>query len=269
MSAAQPSHAPSVERALQVLEVLADAKNGLTLSELSRRLQLPKSSMCYVLATLMTKGYLQRNQKTSRYTFGLKVFSLAHKSLRGIGLRQSAAPLLWSLMEKSGLTVHLAVLDDDEAVLVEKVEPLGAVRLATWVGKRMDLHCTGVGKAILAYLPDEDIDRLCKHGFTRYNDNTITSSRRIMAEIARIRKLGYAFEDEEGEIGFRCVGAPILDEEGKIMGGVSLAGNTSQITAENLPWLAEAVKKTAESIAKGVECLPAEQDSPPGACSRV
>jgi DNA-binding IclR family transcriptional regulator len=245
--------APAVTRALDIFELLAASKIGLTLSDLSNALGVPKSSVHYLLNSLRNRGYVHRNETTKRFLLGLKILTLSNAALSGIELRREAAPYLRRLMEKSGLTVHLAVLEGDEAVLVERIEPPSAPRVATWIGKRMDLHCTGVGKAILAYLPDEDFDRMVReHGFTRYNENTLVSRRRLVEEVARIRKLGYALEDEEGEIGFRCIGCPIFNREGRITAAISVAGTTEEITPERGARLSAYVKETADAIS---ECI--------------
>ena len=246
------SGAPAVERALDIFELLSSSKAGLTLSDLSNSLGVPKSSVHYLLNTLLRRGYLHRNDVTNRLLLGLKILTLHNAALESIELRRYAAPHLRRLMENSSLTVHLAVLDGDEVVLVDRLRPQAAARVATWIGKRMDLHCTAVGKAIMAYLPEEQFDRLARdRGFVRYNDNTMIMRQRLVEEIGRIRKCGYAIEDEEGEIGFRCVGCPIFDREGRITAAVSVAGTTAQVTAENVDQLAESVKETALAISRG------------------
>ena len=162
-----------MERALDIFELLASSKVGLTLSDLSKLLDVPKSSVHYLLNTLQSRGYVHRNEATKRLLLGLKILTLSNAALSGIELRRHAAPHLRRLMERSGLTVHMAVLEGDEAVLVDKLEPSGATRVATWIGKRMDLHCSAVGKAIMAHLPEEQFERLARdRGFIRYNENT-------------------------------------------------------------------------------------------------
>jgi DNA-binding IclR family transcriptional regulator len=249
---------PALDRALSILELLSFVRHGLTLPELSRRLEMPRSSTHCLLVTLERRGYLHRNEHTNRYMFGRKLFSVANTALSGLKLREQAAPLLRDLMRRTRLTVHMAILEHGEAVLVEKIEPPGMLRLATWIGKRMDLHATGVGKALLAYLPDEEIDALITgHGLPRYNDNTITSVRKLREEMARVRRAGYSVEDQEGEIGFRCIGAPVFDETGKAAAAISIAGTTSQITDENFLSLAAVVKGTAASLSSVLGCPPA------------
>ncbi|MDW8256437.1 MAG: IclR family transcriptional regulator, partial [Acidobacteriota bacterium] len=229
MAAVKTQSVPAVERALTLLEVLAESKRGYTLSELARLLRLPRSSTHCLLLTLERRGYLHRNEQTGRYMFGLKLLGLANKALSRIELRERAAPYLQALMQQTGLTVHLAILDRGEAVLVEKVEPPGLLRLATWIGKRMDIHCTGVGKALLAYLPEEEIERLIRErGLPRHNENTIASPKRLREELARIRAQGYSLDDEEDEVGLRCLGAPIFDHTGRVVASISVAGTIAQ-----------------------------------------
>jgi DNA-binding IclR family transcriptional regulator len=180
MNALKTRSVHAVERALRIFEMLAQSKQGLALPEVARNLGLPKSSTHCLLLTLERQGYLQRDVKTRRYLFGLKIFSLANMALAGVKLREQAAPHLKALMARTRLTVHLAIRDDDDAVVVDKIDPPGLMRLATWVGKRMDLHCTGVGKALLAYLPQEEFDRLvARHALPRHNENTVVSPRRL------------------------------------------------------------------------------------------
>jgi DNA-binding IclR family transcriptional regulator len=244
---------PAVERILSILELLSVTKSGLTLPELSRRLALPKSSTYCLLVTLERRGYLLRNNKTHRYMFGLKLFSLANMALSGVELRENAAHFLHALMERSRLTVHMAIIEGDEAVLIEKVEPMGLVRLATWVGKRLELHCSAVGKCLLAYLPEAEFLRLVRdRGLTRNNENTVTSIRKLKNQITQIRRAGYAIEDEEGEIGCRCVGAPVFDHSGNAIAAISVAGTTAQIPSEEFASFGQLVRQTASDISQAL-----------------
>ncbi|MEO7145737.1 MAG: IclR family transcriptional regulator [Bryobacteraceae bacterium] len=248
---------PALERALSILELLARSSNGLSLPELARRLKLPKSSVHCLLLTLERRKYLQRNDNTHRYLFGNRLFGLANMALSGTGLRERAAPFLRALMERTGLTVHAAILERNEAVLVAKAEPAGIFRLATWIGKRMDAHCTGVGKALIAYLPDSELSLLiAERGLPRHNDNTISSVRKLKEELARVRKLGYSTEDEEDEVGLRCIGAPVFDRAGSLAAAISVAGTTSQISVENMGALARQLKQAADAISSALGFQP-------------
>jgi DNA-binding IclR family transcriptional regulator len=242
---------PALERALAILELIAGSKAGLTLPEIAKELGLPKSSVHCLLITLERRQYLHRNDRTSRYLFGSKLFSVGNRSLNGLQLRQVATRHMQALTQNSGLETHLAVLERFEAVLMEKVEPAGASKLATWLGKRMDLHCTSVGKALIARLPDEEFTRLMREtGMPRHNDNTIRSLRKLKEDLARSRQIGYYIDDEEDEIGYRCIGAPIFDETGQTLAAISISGSTTQVREDNSMALAKEVMRTADAITK-------------------
>ncbi len=245
----KPYSVPSVNRALIILELLAQSRRGLTLSDISRKLTLPKSSVHLLVKTLETTGYLKSNRLSGKYHFGLKLVSLSHTALENLDLREQARPFLQDLMLRTGLTVHMAILEQAEAVIIEKVEAPGMLRLATWVGRRLDANSSGVGKALLAFAPESSIDqRLTGRPLARHNKNTITSPERLSRELKKVRELGYSFEDEEGEIGFRCIGAPVYDSANRVISAVSVAGTTGQIPKERVPKLASVVKSAAMEI---------------------
>jgi DNA-binding IclR family transcriptional regulator len=262
MSASGTPSAPAVERTLSILELLSVTRSGLTLPELSRRLGMPKSSTYCLLVTLERRGYLLRNNRTHRYMFGLKLFSIANMALSAVELRENATSFLQLVMQRSRLTVHMAIIEGHEAVLIEKIEPTGLVRLATWVGKRMDLHCSAVGKCLLAYLPETEFLRLVRdRGLTRNNENTITSIRKLKQQMTQIRNAGYAIEDEEGEIGCRCVGAPVFDHSGNVIAAISVAGTTAQIRSEEFTYFGELVRQAAADISGALGFIPVQVGS--------
>lgn len=240
---------PTVERTLAIFEALAQSRLGMGLAELARRLSVPKSSVHCVLLTMERCGYVHRNERTGRYVLGLKLYGLANLAVRGVKLREQAAPFLHALAERTCLTVHMAILENSEAVLVDRIEPLGIVGPATWVGKRVDVHCTALGKVLAAGLGEGELRALVRERpLLRHNDNTIVSPQKLREELARVRELGLALDDEEEEIGQRCVGAPIQSEAGKTSAAISVSGTTAQINVDNLPGLIADVKKTASDI---------------------
>lgn len=249
MAASKTHSVPALERALSIMEVLSRSKKGRTLSQLTRDLGLPRSSVHCLLLTFERCGYLQREPKTGRYRIALRVCDLAHTALSGITLREEAVPVLRNLMQECGLTVHMGIPEQGQGVLVEKLEPPGQFRIATWVSKRLDLHCTAVGKSLLAHLPAQEVAELIgKRGLLRHNDNTICSARKLKEELDRVRQRGYAVDDEEEEIGIRCVGAPVFNEHGQVVAAVSIVGTTSQIGPENCEMLAGKVMTAAREI---------------------
>jgi DNA-binding IclR family transcriptional regulator len=250
-SAEKMKSVPAVDRVFTILEFLAASKRGLCAAELVEQIGMPRSSVHCLTLTLERRGYLYRNMKTGRYLLGLKLFSLAKYANGGMELRDRATPELNHLMQQSRLTVHLAVLEKDEAVLVAKVDSPGIIRLATWAGKPMEFHCASIGKAIAAHLPEEVLLNFLKaRGMTRHNENTILCERRLREQLRAVRKLGYAVDDEEEEIGLRCIGVPVFDRDGCVLTAISIAGPTSQVHAENLATYALKVRNTAARISR-------------------
>ncbi len=238
---------PALQRGLLILELLARSPHGVTVSQLTRRLELPKSTSHALLLTFERCGYVQRDEATGRYRIGSRLYALANRSLSSVSLRDRAAPFLYSLMQQTGLTAHLAILEQGEAVLIDKIEPPSGPKLATWVGKRMGLHCTALGKALVAAMPAPDIEQLVrKQGLLRHNENTIGSTKRFLEACELVRQTGYAIDDEEEEIGIRCVGAPILNSDRQVVAAISVAGTAAQIPS--IPYLASLVKQTAKAI---------------------
>ncbi len=240
---------PSTMRAMQVLEFLARSKRGASLSSVSRNLALPKSSTYLVLKTLEQEGYLRRSVRSGKFYFGVRLVRLCRSALANLGLREVARPFLTDLMGQTGIIVHLAVLEGNEAVIIDRISPPGSNAGADWVSRRLDINCTGVGKALAAFLPEEQFDQLITtQRFARHNDNTIVTIASLKKELYKVREQGYALDDEEDEIGVRCVGVPILDVDQRALAAISLAGTTEQIPLEKVRNLAVALKQTATEI---------------------
>lgn len=251
MSATKTPTVPALERGLTILEVVAKSKNGYTFSQLMRQLDFPKSSIHSLLVTFERLGYLQRLDSSGRYVAGLNLVRIATVASHGITLRQKAGPLLCELTQRTGLTAHIAILEDNEALLVAKVEASGTMPVATWVGKRIDYHCTSLGKALIAWLSEEEIDELVKERrMLRHNENTISSLSRLKQELTRTRQAGYAVDDEEEEIGIRCIGAPLLGVSGAVEAAVSVSGTVEQIRTEDIPRMGALVQEAAAEMAR-------------------
>lgn len=251
MPARHKSPSTAVDRALSMLEALADSAQGLTNSELSRRLAIPKSSASYLLRALERRGYVRRDPESGRYRPGLKVLSLNREVLTGLGIRDAAQPILRQLVERIGLTAHLAVLDQDQAVYIEKVDAPGFIKMDTWVGRRMDLHSTSVGKSLIAHRPAAEVESLFRErGLRKRTAKTITSLPRLLKELEKVRAQGYAVDDEENNLGARCVGAPVMGSDRQVQAAVGVSGTTGQVNRETLPRIAELVQEAARKISK-------------------
>lgn len=243
---------PAVDRALKVLEMLAAARKGLSLTEIARNLEIGRSSAFYILRELERNGYVMRPDGRGRYHFTQKLFSLANSSLTGLSIREQANTFLRQLVAQTQLTAHLGVLVQGEVVIVDKVAPKGLRQLPTWVGKRLPVHCTGTGKTLMAYQPVETIHQFLSIGLIRYNENTIVSPIKFEQELAKIRQAGYALDDEEETIGLRCIGAPIFGAPGNILAACSVAGTVDQIHEGNLMELIQITKRIVSQITEKI-----------------
>jgi len=254
MPVSDASPAIAVERALNILEAAAQRRDGLTNAEISRKLGIPKSSASYILRTLEKRGYLHREAETGRYRLGLKILSLGGDAQANLDIADVALPFMRILGEKIRMTVHLAVLDQGEAVYIEKVEAPGFFKVNTWVGRRMFLHSTSVGKCLLAWLPKHDVENLVKQqGLKKRTPKTITSIMRLIAELEHVKQSGYAVDDEENSLGARCLGAPIFDTMGNVTAALGASGTLTQTDEDSVPRIIEALKETARRISRQMQ----------------
>jgi len=245
------SPATAVDRALAILEMASQRRDGQTNSEISRKLGIPKCSASYILRTLERRGYLQRDAESGKYRLGLKVLSLGRGALAAFDIGAVALPVLRTLVERTQLTAHLAVLDHGEAVYIEKVDAPGFIKMDTWVGRRMHVHSTSVGKVLVAHLPKEAVEEILRrHGLKKRTPKTITGPARFLAELERVREQGYAVDDEENSLDARCLAAPVFDREGNVAAAVGLSGTTTQTDHASLPRIAELVKEAARRISR-------------------
>ena len=251
MNSLATSPAIAVERALNILEAAAHRRDGLTNSEISRKLAIPKSSASYILRTLERRGYLRRDTESGRYRLGLKILSLGSDAQSNLDIADVALPFMRALVEKIHLTVHLAVLDQGEAVYVEKVEAPGFFKVNTWVGRRMFLHSTSVGKCLLAWLPKHEVETLVKlQGLKKRTPKTITTMHKLLADLEHTKNESYAVDDEENSLGARCLGAPVFDATGNVVAALGVSGTLTQVDESNMPRIAEALKDAARRISR-------------------
>lgn len=236
----------AIERAMAIFEAIAARRNGLTLSEICRQLAIPKSSASYLLRTLKNLGYLNLDEGTGKYRLGLKVMSLGQRVEIGTDVKEAALPVIQKVVEKTDLTAHLAVLDHGEAVYIAKVEPRSFIRMDTWVGKRMQVNSTGVGKALAAYLSPGEVEAIMKqHGLKKRTLKTLTIQSNFLRELDKVRHKGYAIDDEENSLGARCVAVPIFDSLGNAVAAIGVSGTTAQVNKASIAKIVELVKEAA------------------------
>lgn len=242
-------NATAVERALAILECLDISRRGLNISEISRKLKIPKSSVHVIMVTLERLGYVQKRANSLNYGLGLRAYGLGMSMVKNLSISDVAVPYMRVLVNEMCLPAHLAVPDGEQGLYIQKVDSPGLIKIDTYVGRRMDLHCTGVGKVILAFGPPEILERMLqKQLYIRHTRNTITSPRQLRSEIATIRKLGYAVDDEEEELAVRCVAVPVRHPDGRFAAALSVVGTTEQIPTSAIESVADRLKETASAI---------------------
>ncbi len=212
-------------KALDLLEALGQARAGLTLAELSRRLELPKSSVFRYLATLEARGYVEKVPETDRYRLGLRLFEIGNLVASHFDVTEFALPFMRKLVETFRETVNLAVLYQGEVVYLQILESTRSMRMSAQPGQRNLCHSTALGKALLAYLPESERQAIvAQHGLPALTPRTITTVEQLQEELARVRHRGYAIDDIENEEGVRCVAAPIFNYRGEPIAAISISG---------------------------------------------
>ena len=240
---------PALDRALTVLECLAQSRYGYSVSELSRRLSMPKSSVHLLLRTFEQRGYLHKQARGGRYRFGWKMVTLLRHAVDGVAISDEARPVLANLCRTTGLTAHMGLLEGGDVVIVERVEADSPHRVPSWVGRRLHLHSTAVGKALIAHLPNDEIDLQFGHApLPRANERTIATLPELRRELQAVRDRGYAVSDEEYEIGVRAVGAPVHNSERRVVAAIGVVGSKLQVPDHRIVELADAVKGAAGEI---------------------
>jgi DNA-binding IclR family transcriptional regulator len=241
-----------VDKVFSILQVLARSQSGMTMRDLARLCFLPKSSVHGIIVTLERRGYLHRSERTGRYLFDKKLLLLGNHALRGMELRDRVEPYMRMLAQRARLPVHVGISEANEAVIIARVDTMLTPRVSgACVGRRRPLHCTAMGKALLADWSDLKLERMVEERpLVRHNENTIASLKRLRDELDQVRRQGYAVDDEEDVLGFRGVGAPLVDGQSEVVGAICISGTTGEITGDNLFGLASLVKAVARLYAR-------------------
>jgi len=239
----------SLTRGLSLLEALARAEGGLTLTDVAQRVQLAPSTAHRLLSTLEKMGYVYQAGDLGRWYVGLQAFTVGTSFLANRDFVAQSHPYMRRLMEQSGETANLGILEGTDAVFIDQVQCREMMRTIVKLGSRVPLHASGVGKAIFAAMPDDEIEAILKvKGLPRITGNTITSPETMWAAIRVIRQRGWSFDDEEHALSTRCVAAPIYNEHAEVLGAISLAGPSSRLPDERIKQLGALVAHTAEDL---------------------
>ncbi|MCI0392362.1 MAG: IclR family transcriptional regulator [Acidobacteria bacterium] len=258
-----PYQVQVLDRALGILDSLSNEGPELGPAELSERLELHKSTVHRLLMVLERHRLIEKKPQNGKYRLGMKLFELGNQAVTQLDLRERAQPYLERLVLETGETAHICVLNGDRMLSIANVESSCTLRTPSTVGRRTLLHCTSVGKAMLAFLPEDEADELIeKCELTRYTGRTLTTLARLKAELRLIRQRGYAIDNEEFEEGLRCVGAPVRDYSGKIVAALGIAGPAFRLTEGRTPKVSQAVLGAAKHLSEelGYRALPTKNE---------
>ena len=238
----------SVDRALYLLETIAEAGGETTLTDLSNRTGLNISTCHHLLATLIQRGFVAKIPGRRLYALGTRIVYLSHACLQ-VDLPRRAEPYLEKINAATGETVHLATPQGDTVVMLAVKEARHAVRVDTGrIGRIEAPHATSLGKAIFAWLPESDLDRFFVNGMKRCTEHTITDAAAFHDAMCKVRREGYAFDREEHLPGVICIGAAIRDQAGTVVGAISASTPLMRATDEHLALMREEITSAAEAL---------------------
>jgi len=243
-----------LDRVVAIMDLLGESNDCLSLAEICKRMELRKSTAHRALMALEHTGLIER-APGNRYRLGLKLYDMGNRAVEQVDLRGRVHPYLRRLALRVGETVHLGVLHGARIVYLDKIEAVNRrVCVSSRTGTSNPVYSTSMGKAILAYLPPDKAQAVIDViQFKAFTPKTITSKEELMSALERIRRRGYSIDDEEMEIGTRCVGAPILDTEGRPIAAMSVSGSATRLAAHCVPGIAAHVLRCAKEISSALE----------------
>jgi IclR family transcriptional regulator, acetate operon repressor len=239
----------SVDRALSIIETLAEDDEGYRLSDLAVRTGLSTSTVHRLLATLEKRRFVQFDRDGSKWHVGAQSFSVGATFARRRNFTAQAMPYLRKLRDQTRETANLAVVDDEAIIVLTRIESREIMRSLTKVGGRVAMVASGVGKAVLATYSDEDVNGIiCRQGMPRLTEKSIVRPSELFRELQIIRRQGYAVDDEEARMGLRCIAAVVYSDCSEPLAAISVSGMTSRITDERLPVLGCIVRAVAAEL---------------------
>lgn len=246
------SNVQSLERAFNLLDILSEYPEGIQITRLAEKVNLSKSTVHRLLATLINMNYVLKDPETEKYKLSYRIIYLSRNLINNIDIIPVAKPFLEALSENINETIHLCIEDMGEVMYVDKIESNQTIRMFSRIGSRAPMYCTGVGKVLLSGMdPTTYQNTVDKIEFVSKTPRTISSKELLNEEIELIKKQGYGLDDVENEEGIRCIAAPIIDSQGKIIASFSISGPTTRMTMERVNnELVAKVKETSMKISR-------------------
>jgi IclR family transcriptional regulator, KDG regulon repressor len=241
----------SVERALMILDLFNEFETELKITDISERLKLHKSTVHSLLKTLQLHSYIDQNPENGKYRLGMKLFERGNFVIQSMDLRAAAKSTLHTLSRATLQTVHLVILDGKEGVYIDKVEGVTSSSLYSRIGRRIPIHCSGVGKALVAFMTKEEIDTIFDgYDFEKRTEHTITSKEVFLKELEEVRQNGYARDIQENEPGVQCVAIPVFDYTEKVIAAISISSPAMRFNEEEIFSHIELLKKESQFLSK-------------------
>ncbi len=238
----------SLDKGLVLLETVEQAETPVGLTELASRLGWDKATIHRLLATLERRGYLLRDPSTRRYALGLKIFGLYESVTRSFDIQRVARPFLARIAEQTGETAHLAVALAGRIVFIDRVASSESLAVNTQIGAQEPMYCTALGRAILAYLPEEELRLNVPTSLQRYTRKTISSITALRASLTGVRARGYAIDDEEYLLGIRCVASVILGHAGAPIAAIGISGPSTRLPLPKMSRLGAGIREAAHEL---------------------
>ncbi len=246
-------HVPNLERALEIIELLANNSQGLNSSEISTQSNIPRNSIFRITATLFDRGYLNRDEDTKAFQLSQKLLVLGYNALTEESLVEKALDHMRRLRDMFGETVPLGVLHGHEGMVIEEVPGIHSFRFVLEPGRKFQLHTAAPGKAMIAFLPKEAQEKIFKKiVFKKYSSRTILSLEKYRRVLTKVRKDGYSIDHAEEIEGMHCISAPVFNRHGKPIAAIWITGPSIRIPESEFEKIGKQVKKHADSISKSL-----------------
>lgn len=238
----------SVSAAARLLKSFTEAESELGISSLAKRLHLAKSTVHRLATTLVSEGLLEQNSENGRYRLGINLFIMGTLVRRRLEVSNTAQPFLMALREKTGETIHLAVINETNIMFLFSLESNQSIRMKSYIGTLKPAFCTCEGRAMVAFGGNELINRVLQSGLVPRTAKTLLDPAELLKMFANVRQQGYAIDDEESEQDMRGIGAPLRDSSGQVVAAIGICGPSQRLTLKKLRSLAPVLINTAEAI---------------------
>jgi IclR family acetate operon transcriptional repressor len=251
------SSAKSLNKAIDILVNLGQVPEGMSLPDISLMVGQPKSTIHRLLTALEGRRFVRYEPDTRLWKIGVEAFAVGSAFLRNRDIAGFARPVMQALVNDSGETASLYVEDDGEIVCIGQIECRQTMRVIARPGGRAKMHASGSGKAILAFFSDGHLNEVVeRHGLTAATEKTIHTPQALRSNLERVRRQGFAIDDEENALGIRCVAAPVFDHTGEVIAAISISGPSARIVDARIPQLGERVRAAGQMLTKAMGGVP-------------